>query len=397
MKYIFIVPDGMADYPVPELDGKTPLEVAKIPNMHYFAKNGKVGMVKNVPDKMEPASDVANLSLLGYDPRKYYSGRAPFEAANMGIKLEDNEVAFRCNLITEDSGQMVDYSAGHINSKESRVLIEALNEKLGTSNVKFFPGVGYRHLAILKSPKGLEGLSAVCVPPHNIIGERLDDNLPKGAGAEIIAKLMNDARVVFADHEINRIRIDLGENPANMIWLWGQGVTPKLEEFSDKWGIGGSIISAVDLIKGIGRLIGLTVIDVPGATGYTDTNYEGKATYALDSLEEKDFVFIHIEAPDECGHEGKVKQKISAIEAIDYHIVGAVREYCEKNRNTKVLIAPDHATPLIKRTHTADAVPFIMFGKNVVKDEIEKFSELSTKYSAWKVNEGHRLMEHFID
>jgi 2,3-bisphosphoglycerate-independent phosphoglycerate mutase len=346
---------------------------------------------------MEPASDVANLSLLGYDPRKYYSGRAPLEAANMGIKLDENEVAFRCNLITEDAGLLADYSAGHISSNEAKILIQSLNEKIGTNNVKFFPGVGYRHLAILQSKSGLEGLSAKCVPPHNIVGQRISENLPKGTGEEIITKLMMDAKKVFEDHEINRIRIDLGENPANMIWLWGQGVTPQLEAFRDKWGVSGSIISAVDLIKGIGRLIGLTVIDVPGATGYVDTNYEGKASYALESLEEKDFVFIHVEAPDEAGHEGKVKLKISAIEAIDYHIVGAIREYCEKNRNTKVLIAPDHATPIVKRTHTADHVPFIMFGKNVVKDEIEKFSELSTKYSSWKINDGHKLMEHFID
>jgi 2,3-bisphosphoglycerate-independent phosphoglycerate mutase len=397
MKYIFLVPDGMADYPVPELEGKTPLEVAKVPNMHYFAKNGKVGLVKTVPEKMDPASDVANLSLLGYDPRKYYSGRAPLEAANMGIRLEKNEVAFRCNFITENAGKLVDYSAGHISSNEAKVLIGSLNEKLGNSSLKFFPGVGYRHLAIMKNERGLDGLSAHCAPPHNIVGELIDAHYPKGEGSEIIKQLMVDSRTILTDHEINRIRIDLGENPANMIWLWGQGVTPKLESFQDKWGLSGSIISAVDLIKGIGRLIGLTVIDVPGATGYVDTNYEGKISYALDSLEEKDFVFVHVEAPDEAGHEGKVKLKISALEAFDYHIVGAVRKYCEENRNTKVLISPDHATPLVKRTHTSDPVPFLMFGKNVVKDEIEKFTELSTKFSTWRVNEGHKLMEHFID
>ncbi|MBU1864704.1 MAG: phosphoglycerate mutase, partial [Candidatus Omnitrophica bacterium] len=216
-------------------------------------------------------------------------------------------------------------------------------------------------------------------------------------GDEILKKIMDSSKSILGDNNINHIRIDLKENPANMVWLWGQGITPQLDSFKDKFGVSGSIISAVDLIKGIGRLIGLTVIDVPGATGYVDTNYEGKVTYGLDSLDEKDFVFIHVEAPDEAGHEGNLKLKISAIEAFDYHIVGAVRKYCEENRDTKVLIVPDHATPIVKRTHTRDCVPFIMSGKNIVKDEIEKFSERTAKYSSWKVPEGHKLMEQFID
>ena len=397
MKYIMLVPDGMADYPVPELEGKTPLEVAKIPNMNYFAKHGKVGLVKNIPEKMEPGSDVANLSLLGYDPRKHYTGRGPLEAANMGIKLDENEVAFRCNFITANEGILADYSGGHIATKESHELIKALNEKLESKYIRFFPGVSYRHLLVIRDSKGFKALSAQCTPPHNITGRPIAEYLPKGPGEETLKKLMFDSRAILEKHEINHIRLDLKENPANMIWLWGQGITPRLESFKDKWGMSGSIISAVDLIKGIGRLIGLTVIDVPGATGYVDTNYEGKASYALDSLDEKDFVFVHVEAPDEAGHEGKVKLKISAIEAFDYHIVGAVRKYCEENRNAKVLILPDHATPIVKRTHTSDYVPFIMSGKNIVKDEVEKFSELATKYTTWKVSEGHTLMGSFID
>lgn len=397
MKYIVLVPDGMADNPVPELEGKTPLEIAKVPNMNYFAKNGRVGTVRNVPDKMHPGSDIANLSLLGYDPRKYYSGRGPLEAANMGIKLDSNEVAFRCNFITEAEETMADYSAGHISTNEAAELIKILNQHLKSKTVRFFSGVSYRHLAVIRHEKGFQGLSAKCIPPHDIVGKSIQDHFPKGAGEEIMADLMNRAKDILKEAEINKIRIDLKENPANMIWLWGQGVTPHFETFQEKWGITGSIISAVDLIKGIGRLIGLTVIDVPGATGYLDTNYEGKASYALDSLEEKDFVFIHVEAPDEAGHEGNVKGKISAIESIDYHIVGAIRKYCEENRNVKVLIAPDHATPLVKRTHTAEYVPFLMYGKNVVKDEVEKFSELSVKYASWKIADGHKLMEAFID
>ena len=396
MKYIFLVPDGMADYPIPALQGKTPLEVAKIPNMNYFAKTGKVGLTNNIPEKMKPGSDVANLSLLGYNPKKYYTGRAPIEAANMGVKLAEGEVAFRCNLVTEDGGDLADYSAGHISSKESEVLIDALNNALGSDTVRFYAGVGYRHLVVIKHPAGIEGLKAACVPPHDIVGKKVEDYLPEGIGSEVLIKLMNASRDILNMHEINRIRVDLKENPANMIWLWGQGITPQLESFKDKWGIKGSIISAVDLIKGLGRLSGLDIIDVPGVTGYIDTNFVGKAEYALESLNTHDFVFVHVEAPDEAGHEGNIKMKIAAIEAFDYHVVGAVRKYMTRNSNTKVLICPDHATPIEKRTHTNDYVPFIMSGKDVVTDEIETFSELATKYTTWKIDDGYTLMDQFI-
>lgn len=397
MKYIVLVPDGMADYPHPALEGKTPLEVAKIPNMNYFAKTGKVGLTNNIPENMKPGSDVANLSLLGYNPRKYYTGRAPIEAANLGVTLKDGEVAFRCNFVTDDGGKLADYSAGHISSQEAAVLIDALNSKLAGSDLRFYPGVSYRHLAVMRHDEGIDGLCAQCMPPHDIVGQSIEDNLPSGAGAPQLIKIMNAARDILADHEINRIRLDLQENPGNMIWLWGQGITPVLESFEQRYGLTGSIISAVDLIKGLGRLSGLDVIDVPGATGYIDTNFEGKAQYALDSLKEHDFVFVHVEAPDEAGHEGNLKMKISAIEAFDYHVVGAVRKYVEENPNTKVLISPDHATPVELKTHTSDFVPFIMSGKNVVKDEVETFSEMTTKYSGWKVTDGYTLMDQFID
>ncbi len=397
MKYIVLVPDGMADYPIADLDGKTPLEVAKIPNMQYFAKNGKVGMVKNVPDKMEPGSDVANLSLFGYDPRKYYTGRAPLEAASLNVTLAPNEVAFRCNFVTEDHGVMADYSAGHISSNEAKALIAALNKGLKKYKARFIPGVSYRHILVLQDENGLDGLSAKCIPPHDFVGKPIDKYYPKGVGADRIKEIILASKEILAKHEINTIRLDLQENPANLIWLWGQGVMPKLDKFKDKWGISGSVISAVDLIKGIGKIVGLDVINVPGATGYVDTNYDGKIEAALKSLEKDDFTFVHIEAPDEAGHEGKLKLKISAIEAFDFHVVGKVRKYCETHDNVKVVIAPDHATPIAKRTHTRDMVPFIMFGKNVVKDENECFSEAATKFSSWKIEEGHMLMHSFID
>ncbi len=398
MKYLFLVPDGMADYPINELDGKTPLEVAKIPNMRFFAKNGRVGLVKNIPDKLPAGSDVANMSLLGYDPKKYYTGRAPFEAASMGIELKDGEVAFRCNLVTEADGIMADYSGGHISTKEAKVLIDKLNGELGSDKVRFVPGVSYRHIAVIYSERGFDGLSAKCVPPHDFVGKKIEDHYPVGEGSGLLKELILRSRDVLSESDINTIRIDLGENPANMIWLWGQGVMPALDKFKDLWGIDGAVISAVDLIKGIGKLAGLKIINVPGATGYIDTNYEGKIEAAIDYLEnEGDFVFLHVEAPDEAGHEGNVRMKISAIEAFDYHILTPVRKYFEERGDFKIVISPDHATPIEKRTHTRDMVPFIMYGKNVVKDEIECFSESSVKYSSWKIEEGHRLMSSFID
>jgi 2,3-bisphosphoglycerate-independent phosphoglycerate mutase len=392
MKYIILVPDGMADLPLPELDGKTPLEASKIPNMTYFAQHGRVGLVQTIPDQCKPGSDVANLSLLGYDPTKFYTGRAPLEAANMGIKLKEGEVAFRCNLITEFDGKMADYSAGHISNEEAEVLIELLNEKIGSDTVRFYPGVGYRHLLVIKARRGIEDLSAKCTPPHDILGKQVQAYFPTGTGADILREIMLKAKTVMQNHEVNIIRLDLKENPANMIWLWGQGVTPDLESFQEKNGVRGSIISAVDLIKGIGRVIGLEVIDVPGATGYFDTDYEAKGRYAIAALKDRDFVFVHVEAPDEAGHEGNIKAKIQAIENFDFHIAGAVRKYCEKNPETRVMVVPDHATPISMRTHTKDPVPFILYGKNVIADEILTYSESVAHLSSFKIDAGYTLV-----
>lgn len=396
MKYVVLVPDGLADHPCEEIEGKTPLEASKTPNMNFFAKMGRVGMTRNVPPRMEPASDVANLSILGYDPKKYYTGRGPLEAANMGISLAKNEVAFRMNLVTESEGILADYSAGHISTKEARILVEYLAKKLSSDFVRFYPGVGYRHLAVIKDSHGFTALSARCVPPHEITGEPIEKHLPKGPGDELLKKLMFDARMLLQDHEINRVRIDLKENPANLVWFWGQGVTPNLDSFEKRYGVKGSVISAVDLVKGMGRLIGLDVINVPGATGYVDTDYEAKGRYAVQSLENKDFVFVHVEATDEASHEGKIKLKMTAIEDFDHYVVGAIRKYFEKNSDTRVLIVPDHATPCKMRDHARDPVPFIISGKNIVPDEIEKYSETTARYSKLKFNEGHKLMGFFI-
>ncbi len=396
MKYIVLVPDGVADHGYEELEGKTPLESSRIPNLNFFAKNGQVGMVKTVPDRMEPGSDVGNLSILGYNPKQCYTGRAPIEAASMGIKLREGEVAFRMNFVTEAEGKLVDYSAGHISSQEGKVLVEYLNKKLANDVVHFHPGVGYRHIAVIKDRLGKEGLSAACDPPHNIMGQNINDHWPKGPGDELLKKIMLDARLLIQDHEINHVRVDLKENPANMIWFWGQGVMPELESFSEKFGLKGSLISAVDLLRGIAHLAGLEIIEVPGITGYLDTNYQGKAQYGLDSLKEKDFIFIHVEATDEAGHEGNLKAKIQAIEDFDHFVVGAVKKYCETHSDTRVLVLPDHPTSCKTRTHLRGPVPFVIYGQGMVSNGIESYNETQAQASDLRFNEGYKLMPYLV-
>ena len=377
MKYIVLVGDGMADYPIQELNERTPLEVARTPNMDFIAKNGKLGRVKTIPEKATPGSDVANISIFGYDPQKYYTGRGPLEAANLGIELEDDDVAFRCNLITASADTLVDYSAGHISSKEAKTLIEFIDKNLGTNRIKFYPGVSYRHLMLAKrgTDEHLDGLA--CKPPHDISGQSISKNLPKGDGAGILIKLMEESRKVLEKHEINLVRIDLKENPANMIWLWGQGKKPSMPKFAQKYGLKGSVISAVDLIKGLGRILGFDVINVPGATGYYDTNYEGKAKAALRSLEEKDFVFVHVEAPDEAGHNGDLREKITAIERFDQLVVGTILNVYKRRKNFRILVLPDHATPISVKTHTSEPVPFGIFGKGIPAGNFSKYCEKS--------------------
>ncbi len=397
MKYIVLIGDGMADYPIKELGEKTPLEAAKIPNMDFIAQNGKVGLIHTVPQGFSPASDVANLSIMGYDPAKYYSGRGPLEAANMGIALCPDDIAFRCNLVTIDRERMADYSAGHITSEEAATLIKYLDDKLGSAKIKFYPGVSYRHLMIIRDKALKEAFLKInCLPPHDITGQKVDDNFPKGQSAEFLVKLMQDSRTLLSGHEINKVRIDLNENPANMIWLWGQGVETNMPKFKEKFGVEGSVISAVDLIKGIGKIVGLDVINVPGATGYYDTNYRGKAKYALDSLKEKDFVFIHVEAPDEAGHNGDLRAKIGAIENLDRFVVGAILNRFKKNKNFRFLVSPDHVTPVSLRTHTAEPVPFVIYGSDIEPDEATVFSEAAARQSKLVFEHGHELMEYFI-
>jgi 2,3-bisphosphoglycerate-independent phosphoglycerate mutase len=396
MKYVVLVADGMADYPLEELGNRTPLEAAKTPNLDFIAQHGRLGRVKTIPDKMAPGSDVANITIMGYDARKFYTGRGPLEAANLGVELGPGDFAFRCNLITAVEDKLVDYSAGHINSKEASILIKFIDDKLGSDRLKFYPGMSYRHLMVVKSGLQEQLQDLRCVPPHDITGQSISKNLPKGKGAEFLIKLMQDSRKLLEAHEINQVRIDLKENPANMIWLWGQGSKLDIPNFSEKYGLTGSIISAVDLLKGLGRIIGLEVINVPGATGYYDTDYAGKANAALSALEDKDFVFVHVEAPDEAGHNGDLREKIIAIERFDHLVLGRILKDFKRKKNFRILVLPDHATPVSLRTHVSSPVCFGVFGKDIVGRGFLNYSEKEAEKSDFYFENGYELMDYFI-
>jgi len=397
MKYIVIVPDGMADNPIESLGDKTPLEVSHRSNMNYLSQSGSVGLVQTIPDKMKPGSEIGNLSLLGYNPAEHFSGRAPLEAANLGIKLADDEIAFRCNLVTIVDSKMEDYSAGHISSKEAATLIAALTEQMDEKDVRFIAGKSYRHLMIMKTTHFKDLVKIKCEPPHDILGKNINKYLPQSTAAIAILRIMEKSRRILEGHPINKVRIDLGENPANMIWLWGQGGKPQLPSFKEKFGVEGAIISAVDLVNGIGRLAGLEVIDVPGITGYYDTNYLGKGEYALQALKKKDFVFIHIEGPDEAGHNGDAKAKISCIEHIDREIVGPILANFGKYDDVRIMVLPDHPTPVALRTHTSDPVPFVMYGKGLPLDTCEEFGEREAAKKGLKFKNGEELMNFFMN
>jgi 2,3-bisphosphoglycerate-independent phosphoglycerate mutase len=345
--------------------------------------------VTTIPEGVTPASDVANLSILGYDPKTYYSGRAPLEAAHMGILLKEGDIAFRCNFVTVSDGKMADYSAGHISSKEAKVLIEALNKALKTEKLCFYPGVSYRHLLVMRGFPVQDLARAVCAPPHDILGEPIERHLPKGHGAEVLAELMERSKGLLAEVEINKVRIDLNENPATMIWLWGQGQKPDMPLFEKKFGVTGSVISAVDLIKGIGKII------VEGATGYYDTNYEGKARAALASLEKHDFVFVHVEATDEAGHNGDLRMKITCIERFDRMVVGPCLEYLKGRDDVRLMVLPDHATPVLKRKHSNEPVCVAMMGAGITPNGFERMSEVEARKSPIHFL-GHQLMEVFL-
>ncbi|MHC1585203.1 MAG: cofactor-independent phosphoglycerate mutase [Candidatus Syntropharchaeia archaeon] len=380
MKYALLVGDGMAGYPLEELGNRTTLQAANTPNMDLIA-SGKTGLFRSIPPGMEAGSDIANLSILGYPPEKYYTGRGPLEAIGMGISLEPGETAFRCNLITEKDGILFDYSAGHISGEESRELMKALNKKLGNPFLRFYPGVSYRN--IMKIKGNFE--SVKCIPPHDIVGKRIEGNLPSD---ETLKKLILDSKYILESHEINKKR----ERKANMIWLWGGGKAPEMPPFEKVYRVKGSVIAGVHLIKGIGRCIGFDVVEVPGATGYLDTDYASKAEYALKSLEKRDFVFVHVEAPDEAGHMGNIEEKIRAIEKFDDLVVGRILEGLKRFEEYRILVLPDHPTPISERIHKKDPVPFAIFSS----EEEKRFASFDESSVERVVLEGRELMEIFL-
>jgi len=384
MKYVVIVGDGMADYPLEELGGKTPLEAAHKPNMDFIASKGRVGVVKTVPDGMFPDSAVANLCILGYDPRKYFTGRGPLEAGAMGIKLGERDVAFRCNFITERDGRIVDYAGGHLSNGDAGELLAAA-KKLDVG--EFYLGVSYRHVFVVRSTD----ITAGCDPPHNIVGELISDHMIGTEGGETgkrLNKLMLASKEILSKHPVNLRNVKSGKNPANMIWLWSPGGKPKLENFKKKYGLEGAMISAVNLIKGIGVYAGMKIIEVPGATGYYDTNYEGKADYALGALKKVDFVYVHVEAPDEAGHQGSAEQKIKTIEDLDGRLLGRILERAE---GCKIAVLPDHPTPVEVKTHRPDPVPFAIYSPDMSGDKLA-FDERSAKKGSLKSIVGEQFM-----
>lgn len=386
MKLVILLGDGMADRPLEALQGKTPLQAAKKPNMDRLALRGRSGLAMTVPEGFPPGSDVANLSVMGYAPSLCYSGRAPLEAAAMDVHLAAGDIAFRCNFVTIENGIMQDYSAGHISTEEGRELIFALKPLMPEQ--RLYAGVSYRNLLVLRA-----GAKAVCTPPHDISDQPVAEHLPRGPDAGLLISLMDAARPILAGHPVNARRAAAGKRPANAIWLWGQGPAPAMPSFRERFGRKGAMISAVDLLKGIGRYAGLEVIDVPGATGNIDTNYEGKVQAALEALKGCDFVYLHIEAPDEMGHEGNTELKVKAIELFDERVVGPVIEGLERSgEEWRVLLLPDHATPISIKTHSSDPVPFTIAGSGVVPDGVQAFDEDAAKQGGYGLVEATTLV-----
>lgn len=402
MKYIVILADGMADYPVEELNGKTPMEVAAKPNMDALASMGEVGLSFNVPDNLAPGSDVANLSAMGYDPQVCYTGRSPLEAVSMGIDVKPTDMVFRCNVVNVSEEQedycdkvITDHSADEISSEEARILIEAVQSEFGNDTFSFYPGVSYRHALVWQNGPDKFDLT----PPHDILDRRIGDYLPDNENNKPLFDMMKKSYELLNNHPVNIERAKKGLKKANSIWIWGEGRKPALESFKKMHGLDGSVISAVDLIKGIGICAGLESIDVEGATGNIHTNFDGKAKACYDAVKNgSDYVFIHMEAPDECGHRHEVENKVRSIELIDEKVIGYLRQkFAQDNIDYRMLILPDHPTPLCLRTHTRDAVPYIIYDSTSPKDSgITKFTEETAKSTGIVVEQGHKLMEKFV-
>ncbi|MFZ5452250.1 MAG: cofactor-independent phosphoglycerate mutase [Thermodesulfobacteriota bacterium] len=397
MKYVILVGDGMGDYPIAELGGRTPLEAAATPHLDELARQGELGLARTIPDGMEPGSDIANLSIIGYDPARYHTGRAPLEAAALGVALGPKEVAFRCNLVTlrqEESGLfMEDYAAGHISNEEAKELITALDASLGTDGRRFYPGVSYRHLLVWREGRA----NWRTYPPHDWTGQEVGKLMVWDGAERPLWKLIQESWAVLQDQEVNRRRVAQGKKPATSIWLWGQGRSPQLPTLGERFGLTGAVISAVDLIRGIGLYAGLEPILVPGATGYLDTNYAGKVAAALEALKTMDLVFIHVEAPDEAGHSGELKLKLQAIEDFDAKVVGPLVNGLKALGDHRLLALCDHLTPLSLRTHSPEPVPFALFDSRNQGDQLQFFTENDARETGLLLEQAADLLPRLLE
>ena len=398
MKYVIFLGDGMADLPVEELGGKTPLESADKPNMDFIASHGKLGMVKTVPDGIKPGSDVANLSVMGFDPLKYYTGRSPLEAYSIGVDMIPGDISFRCNLVTLSDDEpyenktMVDYSSDEITTAEAKKLIKAVDEAFRTEEIEFHSGISYRHLMLWHGAKD----SFKLTPPHDISGKRITEHLPNN---KTILDMMKKSYDILKNHPVNLERIKNGKRPANSIWIWGEGSKPELPSFKEKTGLSGTIISAVDLLKGIAICAKMDSVDVEGATGNVDTNFDGKAQAAIEALKNgSDFVYIHVEAPDESGHRHEIDNKVKSIELIDEKIIGPVMKYLKQSgEDFRVMVLPDHPTPIVYMTHTSDPVPFAIYDSRTETNSDVKYTENYGKQTEVYVEPGFKLIDELLE
>ncbi len=398
MKYALIIPDGCADEPQESLGGQTPLQAAHLPEMDAVAARGVVGRANHVPADLPPGSDVANLSLLGYDPKRYFTGRAPLEAAAQGIHLATNDCAIRCNLVTIEGQSMRDFTADHISTDEAKALLATLQTELGGGNLEFVPGVSYRNLLIYRGGDRQPPftIDTRATPPHDLTDKSVLDDYPRGPGSDYLNQLMSDSVAIFADHPVNVERRRQGRLPATNIWLWGQGGAPAVPPFADVYGKRGAMITAVDLLRGLAVLLGWRRIEVAGATGYLDTDYAAKGRAAIEALPDVDLVCVHVEAPDEASHEGNAPAKIKALEEIDRHIVGPLHKALAAGGEYRLLVSPDHPTPLRTKTHSHGAVPFAIAGSGIAADGFHTYDEVAAAQSSLAFDDGWKLMKYFL-
>jgi 2,3-bisphosphoglycerate-independent phosphoglycerate mutase len=392
MKYVVLIIDGAAGLPISDRSGRTSLELARTPNLDVLAAQGILGLARTVPQGMEPSSACACMSVMGYDPVIYYKGRAAIEARSMGIDIGKGEVVFRCNLVTIQDGKMIDYSAGHIPSPEAAAIIKSLIQELGSDEIEFYPGVGFRNILKIKGHE--ETLNARCTPPHDIPGKPVQDFLPQGSGSDLLRDLMTRSEILLKSHKINEKRLKRGDMPVTTIWLfWGSGQVPEMPAFNQVYSLSAAMTSGVDLLRGLAKMAGMTVLSIKGVTDAADSNNTAQVKGALEALKKHDLVFIHIEAPDEAGHGGYIDEKVKAIENVDTQVVGEIRKY---KGDLRILVMPDHPTPISIRTHSSDPVPFLMWGKGFNANGADRFTEAEAKATGVYIADGYKIMGKLI-